>query len=96
MRGIKVGCSASLKQAVRTADRRTPTASDVKELGPAPRPNLGTPPGFRVLSMSSRIHSNIETPHGELTIMAPRAVFDTEQIRDKARKDLLHLLEGVS
>ncbi|KAK4105794.1 hypothetical protein N658DRAFT_492288 [Parathielavia hyrcaniae] len=28
--------------------------------------------------------------------MAPRAGFDTEQVRDKARKDLLHLLEGVS
>ncbi len=28
--------------------------------------------------------------------MAPRAGFDTEQIHDKARKDLLHLLEGVS
>ncbi|GAB1310340.1 Vacuolar protein-sorting-associated protein 33 [Madurella fahalii] len=27
--------------------------------------------------------------------MAPRAGFDTEQVRDKARKDLLHLLEGV-
>lgn len=28
--------------------------------------------------------------------MAPRAGFDTENVRDKARKDLLHLLEGVS
>lgn len=28
--------------------------------------------------------------------MTPRAEFDTEQVRDKARKDLLHLLEGVS
>jgi hypothetical protein len=28
--------------------------------------------------------------------MAPRAGFDAEQVRDKARKDLLHLLEGVS
>nr|5BUZ_A Chain A, SM (Sec1/Munc18-like) protein [Thermochaetoides thermophila DSM 1495]5BUZ_D Chain D, SM (Sec1/Munc18-like) protein [Thermochaetoides thermophila DSM 1495]5BV0_A Chain A, SM (Sec1/Munc18-like) protein [Thermochaetoides thermophila DSM 1495]5BV1_A Chain A, VPS33 [Thermochaetoides thermophila DSM 1495]5BV1_C Chain C, VPS33 [Thermochaetoides thermophila DSM 1495] len=27
--------------------------------------------------------------------MAPRAGFDAEQVRDKARKDLLHLLEGV-
>ncbi|KAL2263240.1 hypothetical protein VTK26DRAFT_7659 [Humicola hyalothermophila] len=27
--------------------------------------------------------------------MAPRAGFDTEQVRDRARKDLLHLLEGV-
>ncbi|KAL2124771.1 hypothetical protein VTJ04DRAFT_1136 [Mycothermus thermophilus] len=27
--------------------------------------------------------------------MAPRAEFDTENIREKARKDLLHLLEGV-
>ncbi|KAH6650850.1 Sec1-like protein [Chaetomium tenue] len=27
--------------------------------------------------------------------MAPRAEFDTEQVRDRARKDLLHLLEGV-
>ncbi|AEO70302.1 6bc8f72e-9277-4da0-a9ba-172421a21c7a [Thermothielavioides terrestris] len=27
--------------------------------------------------------------------MAPRAAFDTEQVRDRARKDLLHLLEGV-
>lgn len=27
--------------------------------------------------------------------MAPRAEFNTEQIRNKARKDLLYLLEGV-
>jgi hypothetical protein len=27
--------------------------------------------------------------------MAPHAGFDTGQIRDKARKDLLYLLEGV-
>jgi hypothetical protein len=29
-------------------------------------------------------------------IMAPHVGFDTDQIRDKARKDLLYLLEGVS
>ena len=28
--------------------------------------------------------------------MAPRTEFSTEQIRNKARKDLLYLLEGVS
>ncbi len=28
--------------------------------------------------------------------MASHASFDTEQIKDKARKDLLYLLEGVS
>jgi len=28
--------------------------------------------------------------------MAPHAGFDTESIKEKARKDLLHLLEGVS
>jgi vacuolar protein sorting-associated protein 33A len=28
--------------------------------------------------------------------MAPHVGFDTEQIRDKARKDILYLLEGVS
>lgn len=28
--------------------------------------------------------------------MAPHVEFDTDQIRDKARKDLLYLLEGVS
>ena len=28
--------------------------------------------------------------------MAPYAGFDTDQIKDKARKDLLYLLEGVS
>ncbi len=28
--------------------------------------------------------------------MAPPAGFDTEQVRDRARKDLLYLLEGVS
>lgn len=31
----------------------------------------------------------------ELT-MAPHAGFETESIKEKARKDLLHLLEGVS
>jgi hypothetical protein len=28
--------------------------------------------------------------------MAPHAGFDTDSIKDKARKDLLNLLEGVS
>lgn len=28
--------------------------------------------------------------------MAPHAPFTTDQIKDKARKDLLYLLEGVS
>lgn len=28
-------------------------------------------------------------------MMAPHAGFDVENIRDKARKDLLYLLEGV-
>lgn len=28
--------------------------------------------------------------------MAPRTEFSTEQVRTKARKDLLYLLEGVS
>jgi hypothetical protein len=28
--------------------------------------------------------------------MAPHAGFDTEQVREKARKDLLYLIEGVS
>lgn len=28
--------------------------------------------------------------------MAPHAGFDTDQLKDKARKDLLYLLEGVS
>jgi hypothetical protein len=27
--------------------------------------------------------------------MAPQAGFDSEQVREKARKDLLYLLEGV-
>lgn len=36
-----------------------------------------------------------QPPHVEL-IMAPYAGFDTDQIKDKARKDLLYLLEGVS
>jgi hypothetical protein len=34
-------------------------------------------------------------PHVEL-IMAPHAGFDPDSIKQKARKDLLHLLEGVS
>lgn len=29
-------------------------------------------------------------------MMAPHVGFDAEQIREKARKDLLYLLEGVS
>jgi len=35
------------------------------------------------------------SPHVEL-IMAPHAGFDPDSIKQKARKDLLHLLEGVS
>lgn len=30
------------------------------------------------------------------SMMAPHAGFDTEQILDKARKDILYILEGVS
>ena len=36
----------------------------------------------------------VVNPHVELT-MAPHAGFDTDQIKDKSRKDLLYLLEGV-
>jgi hypothetical protein len=38
---------------------------------------------------------NFTFVHGE-PIMAPPLGFDTEQIRDKARKDLLYLLSVVS
>ncbi len=44
-----------------------------------------------LLNLSSQLIS----PHVELK-MAPHAGFDTDQIKDKARKDLLYLLEGVS
>lgn len=88
---VKLKWTASVKL---HTDRRFKLAQLAEELGPAPRPNLGMPPGFRPCQRGST--PNIETPHGELTTMAPRAVFDTEQVRDKARKDLLHLLEGVS
>jgi hypothetical protein len=47
-------------------------------------------------SSSSRPSSQtVFRPHVELT-MAPHVGFDTDQIKDKARKDLLYLLEGVS
>lgn len=39
--------------------------------------------------------SNFISPHVELT-MAPHAGFKTDEIKEKARKDLLYLLEGVS
>jgi len=42
--------------------------------------------------LSSRDHLCLR---GE-PIMAPQPVFDSDQIRDKARRDLLYLLEGVS
>jgi hypothetical protein len=45
-------------------------------------------------SHRSRISINVR-PHVELT-MAPHVGFNTDQIKDKARKDLLYLLEGVS
>ena len=38
-------------------------------------------------------HSIVWTAH---EAMAPHVGFNTEQVRDKARKDLLYLLEGVS
>jgi hypothetical protein len=50
-----------------------------------------TPPA-RSLQLESRPHQH---PHVELT-MAPHAGFETDQIKDKAKKDLLYLLEGVS
>jgi hypothetical protein len=43
----------------------------------------------------SKFNSITVSPHVEL-IMAPHAGFDTDQIKDKSRKDLLYLLEGVS
>lgn len=39
--------------------------------------------------------SSLARPHAELN-MAPHVGFDTDHIKDKARKDLLYLLEGVS
>jgi hypothetical protein len=51
------------------------------------------------LPLHSHSHSHSHTvcinPHTEL-IMAPHAGFDPDSIKQKARKDLLHLLEGVS
>ena len=41
------------------------------------------------------IHVCPVNPHVEL-VMAPHAGFDTDLIKQKARKDLLNLLEGVS
>ena len=43
---------------------------------------------------SAQLEENI-SPHVELT-MAPHVGFHTDQIKDKSRKDLLYLLEGVS
>ena len=40
-------------------------------------------------------HASAGWRHTQLT-MAPHTGFDTDQIKDKARKDLLYLLEGVS
>jgi hypothetical protein len=59
-------------------------------------------PPYKLLSaISLNSPSSVSTaypygsPHVELA-MAPRAGLDTSQIKDKARKDLLYLLEGVS
>jgi hypothetical protein len=43
---------------------------------------------------SAQLKENI-SPHVELA-MAPHVGFHTDQIKDKSRKDLLYLLEGVS
>lgn len=81
---------------------RMPTARTPNLTRRAPRPqrlcsvaskNVEYLLGFAVVDEDP---PNTQTPHGGLVTMAPRAGFDTEQIREKARKDLLHLLEGVS
>ncbi|KAF4977257.1 hypothetical protein FZEAL_6197 [Fusarium zealandicum] len=47
------------------------------------------------LAASTSALSSLSTHRVELSSMAPRTEFNTEQIRNKARKDLLYLLEGV-
>lgn len=55
----------------------------------------------RTSNPSTRIHihppltPSLNFPPPELPSMAPRTEFSTEQIRNKARKGLLYLLEGV-
>lgn len=46
-------------------------------------------------SIQAASSSPLISLHAE-PIMAPHAGFDTDHIKDKARKDLLYLLEGVS
>lgn len=68
----------------------------VPSLGRATRIIGARPSRSRFVAARFTLFSSlISSPHVELT-MAPHAGFDTDQIRDKARKDLLYLLEGVS
>lgn len=60
-------------------------------------PHFGPPGYYRNQDLA--VSSSAKHPPRALCrgqIMAPRAEFSTEQIRGKARKDLLYLLEGVS
>lgn len=61
----------------------------------SPRERKGTPNRRSSFPHSPCSSSPPSPPHDELA-MAPHVGFDTEQIKDKARKDLLYLLEGVS
>jgi hypothetical protein len=53
---------------------------------------LTRPAAFSIPTVTHSINVH---PHAELN-MVPHVGFDTDQIKDKARKDLLYLLEGVS
>jgi len=64
-------------------------------LGPAPTCMGARGPASSGDRLYHLVQSSIISLHGTLT-MAPHAGFDTDHIKDKARKDLLYLLEGVS
>lgn len=85
MRFGKAERSNSLGEFLGAADRRTGLGLTriAVELEPSSLP------------ASQSLSSHLISPHVELK-MAPHAGFDTDQIKDKARKDLLYLLEGVS
>lgn len=81
----RVGTSHPLQPVHQGDDANTPDTSP-----PRCKPLLPLDPAHRTHQI---LRSIVWTAHNA---MAPHAGFDTEQVRDKARKDLLYLLEGVS
>lgn len=93
------GVTAPRRLELQCTDRQTKLGVLVAELPHVSSLVARHPQASQALTFQ---HSKLKLCHFRLRLsrkgaaMAPRPEFNTEQVRSKSRKDLLHLLESVS